>query len=210
MKSPSTRSSGAAESSAKPHDQQGFSLLEVIVALAIMAIGFMTVLQLFSGSVRAVGISEQYLKAVNLGHSKLGELELYDFNIEETSGNFENEDNYRWEIEFTPFESNLNDEESGISLSQVILKVLWEDGSRQRNIELATLQMKGTSAPISDQKLSSVFGALQTTSSLEEGEETSSETGSGSAPGPGQQHLCGSQFGPGSISGNTTHNISGS
>ncbi|SVC09286.1 uncharacterized protein METZ01_LOCUS262140, partial [marine metagenome] len=28
-----------------------------------MAMGFVTVLQLFSGSIRSVGISEQYLKA---------------------------------------------------------------------------------------------------------------------------------------------------
>ena len=51
----------------KPNDD-GFSLLEVIVALAIMAMGFITVLQLFSGSIRSVSLSEQYLKGTSLAH----------------------------------------------------------------------------------------------------------------------------------------------
>ncbi|MBT5968283.1 MAG: prepilin-type N-terminal cleavage/methylation domain-containing protein, partial [Nitrospina sp.] len=52
-------------------NNDGFSLLEVIVALAIMAMGFVTVLQLFSGSIRSVSLSEQYLKGTSLAHSKL-------------------------------------------------------------------------------------------------------------------------------------------
>ena len=51
----------------KPNND-GFSLLEVIVALAIMAMGFVTVLQLFSGSIRSVSLSEQYLKGTSHAH----------------------------------------------------------------------------------------------------------------------------------------------
>ena len=60
-------------------NEKGFSLLEVIVALAIMAGGFLAVLNLFSGSVRSVDFSGQYLKAVTLANSKMNELEILNF-----------------------------------------------------------------------------------------------------------------------------------
>ena len=69
--------------------EAGFSLLEVIVALAIMALGFFTVMQLFSGSIRTVGLSEQYLKAVILAHSKMGELELASYRIDDSAARAE-------------------------------------------------------------------------------------------------------------------------
>jgi len=74
----------------KPNND-GFSLLEVIVALAIMAMGFVTVLQLFSGSIRSVSLSEQYLKGTTLAHSKLGELEVNNYSVSEFEGIFPDE-----------------------------------------------------------------------------------------------------------------------
>ena len=60
-------------------NDRGFSLLEVIVALLIMAGGFLAVVNLFSGSVRSVNLSSQYLKAVTLANSKMTELENENF-----------------------------------------------------------------------------------------------------------------------------------
>ena len=70
----------------KKTSEDGFSLLEVIVALAIMAMGFVTILQLFSGSIRSVGMSEQYLKATTLAQSKMGELEMNNYRASEFEG----------------------------------------------------------------------------------------------------------------------------
>ncbi|NIQ02118.1 MAG: prepilin-type N-terminal cleavage/methylation domain-containing protein, partial [Nitrospinaceae bacterium] len=88
---------------------QGFSLLEVIVALAIMAAGFLILMKLFSGSIRSVDLSDQYMKAVMLGNSKLAELELVDFRTNEDSGTFESHDRFQWELDVRPYESPLND-----------------------------------------------------------------------------------------------------
>ena len=64
-------------------DNEGFSLLEVIVALSILATGFVTILQLFSESIRSVESSDEYLKAISLAHHKMNGLELDDFLTDE-------------------------------------------------------------------------------------------------------------------------------
>ena len=43
-------------------NEQGFSLLEVVVALTILAGGFLTVLNLFSGSVLSHKVSQFYIE----------------------------------------------------------------------------------------------------------------------------------------------------
>ena len=141
----------------RPSDS-GFSLLEVIVALAIMAMGFVTALQLFSGSIRSVSLSEQYLKGTTLAHSKLGELEVNNYNINEFEGTFPDEKNYRWQLQVSPHTSPLNSKENNIQLSEVTLNVLWEEAGKTRDIELNTLKVDGVTHPGSDSFLAQSFG----------------------------------------------------
>ena len=141
----------------KPNND-GFSLLEVIVALAIMAMGFVTVLQLFSGSIRSVSLSEQYLKGTTLAHSKLGELEVNNYSVTEYEGIFPDEKNYRWQLQVSPHASPLNSKEDNIQLSEVTLNVLWEDAGKTRDVEISTLKVDGATHPSSDSFLAQSFG----------------------------------------------------
>ena len=137
----------------------GFSLLEVIVALAIMAMGFVTVLQLFSGSIRSVSLSEQYLKGTTLAHSKLGELEVNNYSVTDLEGTFPDEKNYRWQLQISPHTSSLNSKENNIQLSDVTLNVLWEEAGKTRDIEISTVKVDGATHPGSDSFLAQSFGA---------------------------------------------------
>ncbi len=214
MKSTSTPSPGAPGSS-KRNAEDGFSLLEVIVALAIMAMGFTAVLNLFSSSIRSVGMSDQYLKAVTLASSKLSELELRDFQTDTLAGTFEDERGYRWEMNVNPYDSPLNDPESRIQLSEVHLNVYWQEGKRARNVQLATLRMDGTTQPGSDRTLLAVFsGGAAPPADTPPGEDSGetpkadapSFTAPDSDPCQGSQHVSGASFGCGAptqhISGN--------
>ena len=163
-------------------NEQGFSLLEVVVALTILAGGFLTVLNLFSGSVLSVDFSGQYLKAVTLANSKINELEMLNFQTSEYSGKFKNEESYRWEVDIAPHDSPLNDPGSGIQLQEILLKVLWEDRGQTRNVELATLHMKGQRYPTSDSSLEKLFSSgASPASSNEEGETPSAPESSGTS-----------------------------
>ncbi len=185
-------------------NEQGFSLLEVVVALMIMAGGFLAVLNLFSGSVRSVDFSGQYLKAVTLANSKMNELEIQNFTVDDSSGNFKNEENYRWEVDISPYDSDLNNEESGIQLQKILLKVLWNDDGHTRNIELATLRLEGQTYPVADTQMERLFSGGAGSNNTDDEEETPSpETSTPST----STNISGS--GQSIISGSGTQRISG-
>ena len=143
----------ANQKSTNLRNEQGFSLLEVVVALTILAGGFLTVLNLFSGSILSVDLSGQYLKAVTLANSKITELEILNFQPNEFSGKFKNEENYRWEVDIAPHDSPLNNPDSNIQLQKILLKIFWQDRGQTRNVKLATLYLKGQAHPIPDSGL---------------------------------------------------------
>ena len=159
------------EQKSKNLSDNGFSLLEVIVALAIMAMGFVTVSQLFSGSIRSIGLSEQYLKATTLAHSKLGELEINNYNSPEFKGTFISEKNYHWDLEISPYSSELNSTKNNIQLSKVILNVHWRDANQIRNIKLNTLKVNGSSHPGENSFLANAFQGRSLNIGTEEASE---------------------------------------
>ena len=201
----STQLQGNPESNSLKNEQ-GFSLLEVVVALMIMAGGFLAVLNLFSGSVRSVDFSGQYLKAITLANSKMNELEIQNFTVDDSSGNFKNEENYRWEVDISPYDSDLNNEESGIQLQKILLKVLWNDDGHTRNIELATLRLEGQTYPVADTQMERLFSGGAGSNNTDDEEET--ETPETPTPNSGTStNISGS--GQSIISGSGTQRISG-
>jgi len=138
-------------------EAKGFSLLEVVVALAIMAGGFLAILQLFSMSIRSVGISEKYLMGTVLAQSKMAELELNDFDLDKDVGEFEFGDGYRWKVEISPYDSALNSEKENIQLSKVKLMVFWNEDGKEYRVNLNTIKLNGSSHPMIDRRLKQIF-----------------------------------------------------
>lgn len=188
----------------KETNEQGFSLLEVIVALAIMAIGYITVLQLYSGSIRSVSISEQYLKATTLAQSKMNELEINNYQDSEFEGRFKEEKKYKWHLKISPYNTPLNKEENRIRVSEVALNVIWSDANKVRNIALNTLKVDGILNPTPDSLLVKSFSG-GTGSINQETPEVPKEVTPKTS-----QNICGSITSWNSnISGSSTPHISG-
>jgi len=140
-------------------DGRGFTLLEIMVAMAIMAIALVTVIQLFSGALRSAKVSYDYSLAVMGAKEKMDEAltvtTLTEFDELEKTGEFESDmmKGYRWEIKGPdPYqipEGLVTDieEESGIfedlsfKLYQISVGVSWASGMHEKNVSFTTIKM---------------------------------------------------------------------
>ena len=137
----------------------GFTLLEIMVSLAIMAIALITIIQLFSGALRSGRASYEYSLAVMGAKEKMDEVmgvnTLEEFDELEKSGELEDalKQGYEWEIigpeEFPVPEGLVTDveEESGTlddipsKLYEIKVMVRWASGMHEREISFSTIKM---------------------------------------------------------------------
>lgn len=146
-------------------NENGFLLLEIIVALVILSLGFLTVVQLYSGGLLLGSRSDQYLKGIALANHKFSELEIENFDTDTFEATFANEPGYRWQLDIQPYNANLDIAESNIQISQVTLNVFWTDSGHEKNIQLTSLKMLGTTHPAEDAVLSGLAAGRPTISS---------------------------------------------
>ena len=126
----------------------GFTLLEVLVAMAILGIGLCVILELFSGGLRSAKVSEEYVKATWHGKGKMEEvLSAKDLTEGVTEGAFDSL--FSWTLEVKKANPSVSAAEPigeeeveslPVDLYQVVLKVTWPSGARQRTIELESLR----------------------------------------------------------------------
>ena len=85
------------------HRQTGFTLLEVLVAFVLAAIGIVALLQAFAGGLRNLGKMDEYVMAAMVAESRLAEVGiLYPVAAGEMEG-VEEGDKYRWRVSIAPF-----------------------------------------------------------------------------------------------------------
>ncbi len=122
--------------------RRGFTLLEVMVALAILGMGLVLVMQLFAGGLRSVKVSEEYTMALLYARQKMEEAVFYE-NQEGGAGSgvIEGPD-YTWETEVLPHP--LSDEEddryANVQAHVLKVRVKWPGLGRQKYVELSTLK----------------------------------------------------------------------
>lgn len=122
--------------------QGGFSLLEVLVAFAILAVSLGVLLGIFSRATIATIASAQYSQAATLAESLLT-LVGHEVALEEGAVSGGTESGFSWEL--TMLEVDLADEFPTTTLSvrayRVNVTVLWFDAGRPRRLALSTLKL---------------------------------------------------------------------
>ncbi len=112
----------------------GFTLIEVIVSMAILSITFVLIMQLFAGGLRASRTSCDFTRAVVHAKDKMEELSGKPV---QESGEFE--DGFKWETELQAYEEL---EETGLNLLKIKVKVSWDDAlNKERSVELVGLRL---------------------------------------------------------------------
>ena len=111
----------------------GFTLIEVIVAMAIVSISLVMIMQLFSGGLRASRASCDYTRAVVHAKNIMEEL---SFNPIPGSGDFE--DGFNWQTAIEPYEES---EESGFKIVKLNVIISWGDALRKpKSMQLVSLK----------------------------------------------------------------------
>jgi len=145
-------------------NEKGFTLLEIIVALTILATAILTLVSMFSGGLNLASQSERYLNGVFLAQQKFSQLELEDFKSEALEGVFENQDVYRWQLEVLPYDSALNNEDARIKIQQVSL-------GQEKEVRLVSLKTLGETHTASVGQLDSSSQTASTTTKAPEAPE---------------------------------------
>ena len=117
-----------------PIRSAGFSLLEVVVALAIMAIALGVLYRAVGGGVRTVGDLSAYSRAVAIGESVLQMRDSVPAEGWNESGQWEG---FRWLVASAPYEPASG---TAIVLHRVQVDVAWTDGLREKNFSLVSLR----------------------------------------------------------------------
>lgn len=122
---------------------RGFSLLELVVALAIMSLALGALYRAVGGGVRTVGDLSLYSRALAVGESVLQMRDAVPADGWRESGDWEG---MRWSVASSPFEAASGNQPA---VHRVQVDVVWSDGQRNRNLSLVSLRPQLSSKPAS-------------------------------------------------------------
>jgi type II secretion system protein I len=123
----------------RSHSHNGFTLLEVLVSLAILGIAITIVLQLFSANLRALSTSEEYVSAVIMAEAKMREI-LDSEDLTEESWSEVTDDGYNLDISITETLADRT-ENLHVKLLEIALTFHWSEGTKTRALTLKTTKL---------------------------------------------------------------------
>ncbi len=118
--------------------QNGFTLLETLVAMMILAIALGIILQQFSAALNAGHISESYTRAVWHAREKMDELLLNESLTEEArEGVFD--DGYRWRYRVERVSTDSPLDREGLASFTLTVWIHWKQGQKEKHLDISTL-----------------------------------------------------------------------
>ena len=124
---------------------RGFTLLEVLVALTILGLGFSAVFAGISGSVRSMERARNVDQRVELAREKLSELDLLQKIRPSDSATGQFADGTRWTLQSSPFIASVKDgpQPNAASMLRIVLTIEWmgRNGTQKQVIESYRYQL---------------------------------------------------------------------
>ena len=123
------------------HRCGGFTLIEVLVAISVLAICLVVILQLFSGGLKSGKLSDEYTRGVFHAREKMEEILLSD-NLEEgiTEGEFE--DGSRWKADIVRMEQR-EEEVSRLPFDAftIAVEISWGPEGHEKHLTIDTMKV---------------------------------------------------------------------
>ena len=123
-------------------DADGFTLIEVLVAVIILTICLVVVMELFSGGLRSGRVSDEYIHAIYHAREKMEDI-LTASELAPGSDSGEFADGLSWNVDIKAIEDEKGKPfpNKNYGLFQINLKVSWLDGMKERHFSLSTIQI---------------------------------------------------------------------
>jgi type II secretion system protein I len=124
----------------KVHDivasSKGFTLLEILVALAILATAVTIIFQLFSAGLRNIAVSEDVVSAAVRAEAKMRKV-LSNEELTENSWTETTTDGYTFAVNITEALQEKTDS-LPVQVLQIDLAITWTKNTRERSLRLKT------------------------------------------------------------------------
>lgn len=138
------RNCGSSSVTARPAGgsgrQRGFSLLEVVVAFAILALSLGLLLQVFSRALNTTALSGIYSRATTLAEARLNDVGV-EIPLELGSYGGDPEGGLSWQVSIDPYELGDVLWEPVLEPLRVTSVVAWDEAGRRHQVALTTLRL---------------------------------------------------------------------
>ncbi len=120
-------------------NQKGFTLLEVLVALAILGIAVTYILQLFSANLRTISLSKDYVAAAMQAEARMRQV-LDDDQLNEQSWSEVTSEGYRMDLAVSNVLADRTDNLT-VKLLAIDLTIHWQKGTKEKSLTLRTVKL---------------------------------------------------------------------
>jgi len=125
-----------------PGSQVGFSLLEVLVAFAILALSLGVLLQIFSRAMSTTAVSGSYSRAAALAEARLAQVGV-TMPLEEGGFTGDPDDGMAWALRIQQLDASelFPDQTAPVTPYRVTATVTWGERGAERQLSLASLRL---------------------------------------------------------------------
>lgn len=113
----------------KVRENKGFLLVEVLVAISILAFGLVYISRALTNCLNVMEQISYYTRSLNLAEEKFFDYQTQGNPLKDESGNFPDESNFKYALET----SGLGD----LDLKEIDIQVSWKEGRRAGNFQIA-------------------------------------------------------------------------
>ena len=120
---------------------RGFTLIETLVAISLLAISLVIILQLFSGGLKSSRLSDEYTRGIFHAREKMDEI-LLAGELTEGIINGEFGDGFKWKAEALRFSiEEAKDVKLPFRAFNIKVDVMWDAGGQEKRFTISAMKL---------------------------------------------------------------------